>query len=80
MTRYIMRRKRDGQFFVKCQPNTGLGDLTTDDPNEAALYNHAVPQGFRVDHKLWEVIEVEVEVTICGCGVATSHHSIRKPS
>lgn len=62
--RYIMQRKEDGLFFITRRPNTGLGDLMTSDPNEAAIYNYATPMGFQIAHDLWEAVEVEVHITV----------------
>lgn len=64
MQRYVMKRKQDGLFFVSRRPNTGLGDLMTDDPNEAAVYNHPKPLGFSSERELWEAVEVEVSVVL----------------
>lgn len=62
--RYIMRRKTDKQFFVTMRSNTGLGDLTTNDPNQAKIYSHPNPMGFQNIKRLWEAIEVQVTVVI----------------
>lgn len=62
--RYIMQRKDCAKFFVKRRPDTGLGDLMTDDPDRAAIYNYPMPMGFRNTSHEWESIPVGVTVTI----------------
>jgi len=66
MSRFIMQRKADGRFFVIMRPGSGLGDLTTLDPNKAAIYNHARPLGFLHERKCWRSVKVWVDVTIPG--------------
>ncbi len=65
---WIMRLKSDGLYFVKrrgdSDPLYGTGDLMTDDPNQACLYNVETPAGFRIDIHLWESVPVDVQVTI----------------
>ena len=46
MKHWIMRHKESGQYFVTRRIDTGLGDLLTDDPNEACIYNVEWPGGY----------------------------------
>ena len=65
---WIMRRKSDGQYFVKrrgdSDPLYGTGDRMTSDPNKACLYNTKWTMGYSHIRSLWEPIEVDVQVKI----------------
>ncbi len=61
---WIMRHKESGQYFVIRRPNTGLGDLLTDNPSEACIYNVEWPSGYTNVRSLWEPVEVLVDVKI----------------
>ena len=64
MERYVMRRKTDGKFFVVRRSGRGFGPLMTKDPNEASIYNHPNPMGFRHMKDDWEAIPVDVKVEL----------------
>ena len=61
---YVMQRLSDGLYFVRRRPNTGLGDLMTAAPQEAALYNHATPMGFTGEWDAWVAVSVCVRVSL----------------
>ncbi len=61
---WIMRHKASGKYFVTKRCDTGLGDLLTDNPSEACIYNREWPGGYINERSLWEPVEVLVEVMV----------------